>query len=99
MGRCDKFSGDEVGSGVRSTSSDTSSDQPLSEWPAGREADRTLAQGTAAVGLRDRGSLSEVALVADRPLRLADDSGWISAVRGEASLVPRQATFAPGPLD
>ena len=75
MGRCDKFSEDEIASGVRSTSADTLSDQPLSEWPAGREADRTLAQRTAAVGLTDRGSLSEVALVADRPLRLAEDGG------------------------
>ena len=75
MGRCDKFSEDEVESVVRSTSADTLSDQPLSEWPAGREADRTLAQRTAAVGLTDRGSLSEFALMADRPLRLADDHG------------------------
>src|SRR6266702_4484186 len=67
---CVKFSEDEVESGVRSTSTDTSSDQPLSEWPAGREADRTLAQRTAAVGLTYRGSLSEFALMADRPLRL-----------------------------
>ena len=56
---CVKFSEDEVASGVRSTSADTLSDQPLSEWPAGREADRTLAQRTAAVGLTDRGSLGE----------------------------------------
>jgi hypothetical protein len=55
---CVKFSEDEVESGVRSTSTDTLSDQPLSEWPAGREAGRTLAQRTAAVGLTDRGSLS-----------------------------------------
>jgi hypothetical protein len=34
-----------------------------------------LAQRTAAVGLTDRGSLSEFALMADRPLRLADDDG------------------------
>src|SRR6266516_7005153 len=61
---CVKFSEDEVESGVRSTSTDTLSDQPLSEWPAGREADRTLAQRTAAVGLTDRGSLSELALMA-----------------------------------
>jgi hypothetical protein len=94
MGRCDKFSEDEVESGVRSTSADTLSDQPLSEWPAGREADRTLAQRTAAVGLTDRGSLSEFALTADHPLRLADDMVRTSAVRGEASLVLYQATFA-----
>ena len=75
MGRCDKFSEDEIESDVRSTSADTLSDQPLSEWPAGREADRTSAQRTAAVGLTDRGSLSEFALMADRPLRLADDGG------------------------
>jgi len=61
---CVKFSEDEVESGVRSISADTLSDQPLSEWPAGREADRTLAQRTAAVGLTDRGSLSELALMA-----------------------------------
>src|SRR6266496_3816178 len=73
---CVKFSEDEVESGVRSTSADTSSDQPLSEWPAGREADRTLAQRTAAVGLTDRGSLVELALMADRLLRLADDDGF-----------------------
>src|SRR4029453_7444615 len=72
---CVKFSEDEVESGVRSTSADTLSDQPLSEWPAGREADRTLAQRTAAVGLTGRGSLSELALMADRPVRLADDHG------------------------
>jgi hypothetical protein len=70
---CVKFSEDEVESGVRSTSTDTLSDQLLSEWPVGLEADRTSAQGTAAVGLTDRGSLSEFALMADRPLRLADD--------------------------
>ena len=75
MGRCDKFSEDEIESDVRSTSADTLSDQPLSEWPAGQEADRTLARRTAAVGLTDRGSLSQVALVADHPLRLADDYG------------------------
>src|SRR6266487_2787122 len=61
---CVKLWEDEVESGVRSTSADTLSDQPLSEWPAGREADRTLAQRTAAVGLTDRGSLSELALMA-----------------------------------
>jgi hypothetical protein len=72
---CVKFSEDEVASGVRSTSADTLSDQPLLEWPAGREADRTLAQRTAAVGLTDRGSLSELALMADRRLQLADDNG------------------------
>ena len=72
---CVKFSEDEVELGVRSTSADTLSDQPLSEWPAGWEADRTLAQRTAAVGLTDRGSRSQVALVADHPLRLADDHG------------------------
>jgi hypothetical protein len=66
---------DEVASGVRSTSTDTLSDQPISEWPAGREADRTSAQRTAAVGLTDRRSLSERALIADHPLRLADDDG------------------------
>ena len=70
---CVKFSEDEVESGVRSTSADTLSDQPLSEWPAGREADRTLAQRTAAIGLTDRGSLSDFAPMTDRPLRLADD--------------------------
>src|SRR6266516_1850052 len=53
---------------VRSTSADTLSDQPISEWPAGREADRTLAQRTAAVGLTDRGSLLDLALRIDRPL-------------------------------
>src|SRR5919201_1863293 len=58
---CVKFWEDEVASGVRSTSADTLSDQPLSEWPAARDADRTLAQRTAAVGLTDRGSLSELA--------------------------------------
>src|SRR6266496_5373512 len=63
---CVKFSEDEVESGVRSTSADTSSDQPLSEWPAGRDIDRTSAQRTAAVGLTDRGSLVEFALMADR---------------------------------
>src|SRR6266511_4399138 len=73
---CVKFSEDEVESGVRSISADTLSDQPLSEWPAGREADRTLAQRTAAVGLTDRGSLVELALMADRLLRLADDDGF-----------------------
>src|SRR5829696_8350119 len=73
---CVKFSEDEVESGVRSTSADTLSDQPLSEWPAGREADRTSAQRTAAVGLTDRGSLSELALMADHPLRRADDDGF-----------------------
>jgi hypothetical protein len=73
---CVKFSDDGVESGVRSTSADTLSDQPLSEWPAGREADRTLAQRAAAVGLTDRGSPSELALMADRPLRLADDDGF-----------------------
>src|SRR4029450_4002955 len=73
---CVKFSEDEVELGVRSTSADTLSDQPLSEWPAGREADRTSAQRTAAVGLTDRGSLSEFALMADGPLRLADDDGF-----------------------
>src|SRR6266487_2990144 len=62
---CVKFWEDEVESGVRSTSADTLSDQPLSEWPAGRDADRTLAQRTAAVGLTDRGSLSELALITD----------------------------------
>src|SRR6266487_924471 len=62
---CVKFSEDEVESSVRSTSTDTLSDQPLSEWPAGRDADRTLAQRTAAVGLTDRGSLSELALITD----------------------------------
>jgi hypothetical protein len=72
---CVKSSEDEVASGVRSTSADTLSDQPRSEWPAGREADRTLAQRTAAVGLTDRGSLSEFALMADRPLQRADDDG------------------------
>jgi hypothetical protein len=80
---CVKFSVDEVESGVRSTSADTLSDQPLSEWPAGREADWTLAQRTAAVGMTDRGSLSELALMADRPLRLADDSG-LGSRRSEA---------------
>src|SRR6266536_5366836 len=45
---CVKFSEDEVESGVRSTSADTSSDQPLSEWPAGRDIDRTSAQRTEA---------------------------------------------------
>jgi hypothetical protein len=73
---CVKFSEDEVESGVRSISADTLSDQPLSGWPAGREADRTLAQRTAAVGLTDRGSLVELALMADRLLRLADDDGF-----------------------
>jgi hypothetical protein len=73
---CVKFSVDEVESGVRSTSADTLSDQPLSGWPAGREADRTLAQRTAAVGLTDRGSLNEFALVADRSLWLADDADF-----------------------
>jgi hypothetical protein len=73
---CVRFSEAEVESGVRSTSADTLSDQPLSEWPAGREADRTLAQRTAAVGLTDRGSLSELAPMANRPLRLADDAGF-----------------------
>ncbi len=63
---CVKFSEDEVESGVRSTSTDTLSDQPLSEWPAGREADRTSAQRTAAVGLTDRGSLIDLTLMADR---------------------------------
>jgi hypothetical protein len=77
---CVKFSEHEVESGVRSTSADTLSDQPLSEWPAGREADRTSAQRTAAVGLTDRGSLSEPALIADRLLRLADDDVSDSAV-------------------
>ena len=72
---CVKFSEDEVELGVRSTSADTLSDQPLSEWPAGWEADRTLAQRTAAVGLTDRRSLSEFALMANRPLRRADDHG------------------------
>src|SRR5215216_2326906 len=72
---CLKFSVDEVESGVSSTPADTLSDQPLSEWPAGREADRTSVQRTAAVGLTDRGSQSEFALMADRPLRLADDGG------------------------
>jgi hypothetical protein len=62
-----KFWEAEVASAVRSTSADTLSDQPLSEWPAARDADRTLAQRTAAVGLTDRGSLSELALTADRP--------------------------------
>jgi hypothetical protein len=70
-----QVSEDEVESGVRSTSADTSSDQPLSEWPAGPEADRTLAQRTAAVGLTDRKSLSEFALMADHPLRLSDYDG------------------------
>src|SRR6266496_1471339 len=55
-----------VPSAVHSTSADTSSDQPLSEWPAGRDIDRTSAQRTAAVGLTDRGSLVEFALMADR---------------------------------
>src|SRR5215218_2001927 len=73
---CVKFLEDEVQSGVRSTSAGTLSDQPLSEWPVGREADRTSAQRTAAVGLTDRRSLSEFALMADRPLRLADDDGF-----------------------
>jgi hypothetical protein len=63
---CVKFWEDEVASGVRSTSADTLSDQPPSEWPAGREADRTSAQRAAAVGLTDRGSLSELALMANR---------------------------------
>jgi hypothetical protein len=87
MGRCDKFSEDEVESGVRSTSADTLSDQPLSEWPVGREADRTLAQRTAAVGLTGRGSLSEVALMADSRCALPTTMVRTSAVRGEASLV------------
>src|SRR5215211_159766 len=77
---CVKFWEDEVASGVRSTSADTLSDQPLSEWPAAREAERTLAQRTAAVGLTDRGSLSELVLMADRPLRLAMTTVRISAV-------------------
>jgi hypothetical protein len=80
---CVKFWEDEVASGVRSTSADTLSDQPLSEWPAGREADRTLAQRTAAVGLTDRRSLSEFALMADRPLRLCR-SRWFGPRRSEA---------------
>jgi hypothetical protein len=83
MGRCDKFSEDEVESGVRSTSADTLSDQSLSEWPAGREADRTLAQRTAAVGLTDRGSLSELTLMADRPLRPCRRP-WFGPRRSEA---------------
>jgi hypothetical protein len=82
---CVKFSEDEVASGVRSTSADTLSDQPRLEWPAGREADWTSAQRTAAVGLTDRGSLSEFALMADRLLRLADDGGS-GTRRSEAGL-------------
>jgi hypothetical protein len=49
-------------------------------WPAGREADRTSAQRTAAVGLTDRESLSERALIGDCPLQLADDDVRTSAV-------------------
>jgi hypothetical protein len=77
---CVKFSEDEVASGVHSTSADTLSDQPLSEWPAGREADRTSAQRTATVGLTDRGSLIEFALMADCPLRLPVTMVGTSAV-------------------
>jgi hypothetical protein len=89
---CVKFSEDEVALGVRSTSADTLSDQPLSEWPAGREADRTLAQRTAAVGLTDRGSLSESALIADHPLRHTDDRGS-RAWRSEAGLTGTPAAL------
>src|SRR4029450_4259117 len=62
---CVSFSEDEVALGVRSTSADTLSDQPLSEWPAGREADRTSAQRTEAGGPTERGSLSDVSPTPD----------------------------------
>jgi hypothetical protein len=77
---CIKFWEDEVASAVRSTSADTLSDQPLSEWPADPDADRTLAQRTAAVGLTDRRSLIGLALMTDHPLRLAEAMVWTSAV-------------------
>jgi hypothetical protein len=84
---CVKFWEDEVESGVRSTSADTLSDQPLSEWPAGREADRTLAQRTAAVGLTDRGSLSEFALMADHRCGVPIMSGReLGGLRAKPSL-------------
>jgi hypothetical protein len=85
---CVKFWKDEVESGVRSTSADTLSDQPLSEWPAGQEADRTLAQRTAAVGLTDRGSLSELALMADHRCGVPIMSGReLGGLRAKPSLV------------
>jgi hypothetical protein len=49
---CVKLSEDEVESGVRSTSADTLSDQPPSEWSAGRE-------GRSGLGAADGGGRSD----------------------------------------